>query len=50
MDQRYYGLRCQVIKHMDFKLAIRNGLNHPFNEETSAAGRKGFGTFYKGIQ
>jgi hypothetical protein len=40
MDQRYYGLRCQDIKHMAFQLAIKNGLTHPFNEEKSAAGRK----------
>jgi hypothetical protein len=40
IDQRYYRLRRQDIKHMVFKLAIRNGLNHPFNEEKSAAGRK----------
>jgi len=40
MDQRYYGLRCQDIKHMSFQLTIRNGLNHQFNEEKSAAGRK----------
>jgi hypothetical protein len=40
MDQRYYGLRCQDIKRMAFQLAIRNGVQHPFNQEKSAAGKK----------
>jgi hypothetical protein len=47
MAQRYYGLRRQDIKHMSFQLAIRNGLNHPFNEEKSAAGRKWLWFFLK---
>ena len=33
MDQRYYGLRRQDIKHMDFHLVIRHGLKQPFNQE-----------------
>ena len=47
MDQRYCGLRCQDIKHMAFQLTIRNGLNHPFKEEKSAAGRKWLRSFLK---
>jgi hypothetical protein len=35
---------------MAFQLAIRNGLNHPFNKEKSAAGRKSLRSFLKGIQ
>jgi hypothetical protein len=40
MDQRYFELRRQDIKRMAFRLAIRNGLKHPFNQEKSAAGKK----------
>jgi hypothetical protein len=40
MDQRYYGRRRQDIKHMACQLAIRNGLQHPFNQEKSATGKK----------
>jgi hypothetical protein len=41
-DQRYYGLRCQYIERMDFQLAIRSGLQHPFNQENQQLGRNGF--------
>ena len=47
MDQRYYGLRCQDIKHMAFQMAIGSSLNHPFNKEKSAAGRKWLRSFFK---
>jgi len=40
MDQRYYGLRRQDIKHMAFQLAVRNGSKQPFNQEKSAFGKK----------
>jgi hypothetical protein len=40
MDQRYYGLRRQDIKRMAFQWAKRNGLKRPFNQETSAFGKK----------
>jgi hypothetical protein len=45
MDQTYYGLRSQDIKHMAFHLAKRNGLKHPFNQETSACGKKWLRSF-----
>ena len=40
MDQSYNGLRRQDIKRMAFQLAIRNGLKHPLNQESSEAGKK----------
>jgi hypothetical protein len=46
MDQRYYGLRRQDIKLMAFRLAIRNGLKHPFNQEKSEAGKKWLRSFF----
>jgi hypothetical protein len=48
MDQRYYGLRRQCIKCMAFHLAIRNGLQHPFNQEKSANGKKWLRSFLTG--
>jgi hypothetical protein len=45
MDQRYYGLRRQDIKHMAFQLAKRNGFKHPFNQETSTCGKKWLRSF-----
>jgi len=47
LDQRYYGLRRQDIKSMAFQLAIRNGLQHPFNQEKSTAGKKWLRSFLK---
>jgi hypothetical protein len=47
MDQRYCGLRCQDIKLMAFQLAVRNGLQHPFNQDKSAAGKKWLQSFFK---
>jgi hypothetical protein len=47
MEQRYYGLRRPDIKRMAFRLAIRNGLNHPFNQEKSEAGKKWLRSFLK---
>ena len=47
MDQRYYGLRRQDIKRMAFRLAIRNGLKHPLNQEKSEAGKKWLRSFFK---
>jgi hypothetical protein len=41
MDQTYYGLRRQDIKHTSFQLAIRNVSKHSFNQKKkSEAGKK----------
>ena len=45
MDQRYYGLRRQDIKHVAFQSAKRNGLKYPFNQETSTCGKKWLRSF-----
>ena len=47
MNRRYYGLRRQDIKGVAFQLAIRNGLKHPFNQDTYAAGKKWLRSFLK---
>lgn len=40
MDSRFYGLRRRDIKKMAFRLAIKNGLNHPFSYRQQCAGDK----------
>jgi hypothetical protein len=47
MDQRYYVLRRQDIKHVAFQWAIRNVWKHPFNQEMPAAGSKWLRSFLK---
>jgi hypothetical protein len=47
MDKRYYGLRRQDIQRMALHLVIRNGLQHPFNQEKSASEKKWLRSFLK---
>ncbi|KAJ4430627.1 hypothetical protein ANN_19216 [Periplaneta americana] len=47
MDERFFGLRVSDMKRMAFELAIRNGLQHPFNPNKGSAGKKWFRLFLK---
>ena len=39
MQQRFYGLSAIQLRRLAFELAVKNGINHPFNVEKGAAGK-----------
>lgn len=47
MDRRFYGIGVTDIKRLAYQLAMRNGLHHPFSQETGAAGKKWVKGFFK---
>ena len=40
MDRRFYGIGVGDIKRLAYQLALRNGIRHPFSQQTGAAGKK----------
>jgi hypothetical protein len=36
MEQRFYGLSAIQLRRLVFDLAVKNGINHPFNEKGTA--------------
>jgi hypothetical protein len=47
MDARYFGLPAADLRSLAYRLAIRNGLTHPFSNDKAAAGIKWLKGFFK---